>query len=189
MARSVKANIKGLEQFRDKMKQLTDEQVQIFIELTAKELAARLLAKVIKRTPVGEYGKSIVRDESGVAVRLKSGKNKGKVKKQVVKKGGTLRRGWTAKTEAEAENGSGRGTDAAIYANSLAIRKIGSDYVIEVINPVHYASYVEFGHRTANHKGWVEGEFMLTISEQELEADAPRVIENKLIKYLGEVFK
>jgi hypothetical protein len=30
---------------------------------------------------------------------------------------------------------------------------------------------------------------MLTISEQELEADAPKVIENKLIKYLGECFK
>lgn len=189
MARHVKAEIKGLEQFMDKMKQLSDEQVQTFIEACAKELAARLLAKVIKRTKVGEYGKSIVRDESGAAVRLKSGKNKGKVKKQVVKKGGTLRRGWTSKTEAEAESGSGKGSDATVYASSLAIKKVGSDYVIEVINPVHYASYVEFGHRTANHKGWVEGEFMLTISEQELEADAPRVIENKLIKYLGEVFK
>lgn len=189
MARSVKANIKGLEQFRDKLKQLSDEQIQIFIEQTAKELAARLLAKVIKRTPVGKYGKSIMRDETGEAVRYKSGKNKGKVKRQVVKKGGTLRRGWTSKTEAEAANGSGKGTDAVIYANSLAIKKIGSDYVIEVINPVHYASYVEFGHRTANHKGWVEGKFMLTISEQELEADAPRVIENKLNKYLGECFK
>jgi hypothetical protein len=107
----------------------------------------------------------------------------------VVKKGGTLRRGWTSKTEAEAANGSGKGTDAVIYANSLAIKKVGSNYVIEIINPVHYASYVEFGHRTANHKGWVEGKFMLTISEQELEADAPRVIENKLNKYLGECFK
>jgi len=107
----------------------------------------------------------------------------------VVKKGGTLRRGWTAKTEAEAESGTGKGKDAVEYANSLPIRKVGSDYIIEIINPVHYASYVEFGHRTANHKGWVEGKFMLTISEQELEADAPRVIENKLIKYLGECFK
>jgi len=189
MGRHVKADFKGLEQFRDKLQRLSDEQVQMFIESVAKELAARLLAKVIKRTPVGDYGKSIVRDESGAAVRLQSGKNKGKVKKQVVKMGGTLRRGWTAKTEAEAESGTGRGADAVAYANSLAIKKVGSNYVIEIINPVHYASYVEFGHRTANHKGWVEGKFMLTISEQELEADAPRVIENKLNKYLGECFK
>jgi len=189
MGRNVKIDIKGLEQFRDRLQQLSEEQVQIFITSCAKELAARLLAKVIKRTPVGEYGKSIMRDETGEAVRYKSGKNKGKVKRQVVKKGGTLRRGWTAKTEAEAESGTGKGKDAVEYANSLPIRKVGSDYIIEIINPVHYASYVEFGHRTANHKGWVEGKFMLTISEQELEADAPRVIENKLIKYLGECFK
>lgn len=181
MARHVKVDIKGLEQFRDKMKQLSDEQVQTFIESCAKELAARLLAKVIKRTKVGKYDKPVnfvTKEGKQVSFTPNTGK-----------KGGTLRRGWTSKTEAEAESGSGRGTDAAIYANSLAIKKVGSDYVIEVINPVHYASYVEFGHRTANHKGWVEGEFMLTISEQELEADAPRVIENKLIKYLGEVFK
>ena len=139
MSRNVKIDIQGLEQFRDKLKQFSDEQVQIFITSCAKELAARLLAKVIKRTPVGEYGKSIMRDESGEAIRLKSGKNKGKVKKQVVKKGGTLRRGWTSKTEAEAESGSGKGADGFIYASSLAIKKIGSDYVIEIINPVHYA--------------------------------------------------
>jgi hypothetical protein len=189
MSRNVRVDIKGLEQFRDRLEQFSDEQVQIFITSCAKELAARLLAKVIKRTPVGEYGKSIMRDDAGEAIRLKSGKNKGKVKKQVVKKGGTLRRGWTAKTEAEAESGTGRGADAIEYANSLVIRKVDNAYTIEVINPVHYASYVEFGHRTANHKGWVEGKFMLTISEQELEADAPRVIENKLNKYLGECFK
>jgi len=39
---------------------------------------------------------------------------------------------------------------------------------------------VEFGHRTINRVGWVDGRFMLTISEQELEADAPRILENKL---------
>ena len=27
---------------------------------------------------------------------------------------------------------------------------------------------LKFGHRTRNHKGWVQGRFMLTISEQEL---------------------
>lgn len=189
MGKSLKVDIKQLEKFRDDLEQLQENQVQQFLESCAKELAARLLAKVIKRTPVGDYGKSIMRDETGEAIRYKSGKNKGKVKKQVVKKGGTLRRGWTAKTEAEAESGTGKGKDAVEYANSLPIRKVGSDYIIEIINPVHYASYVEFGHRTANHKGWVEGKFMLTISEQELEADAPRILENKLQKFLSQFFK
>ena len=54
-----------------------------------------------------------------------------------------------------------------------------------VVNPVEYASYVEYGHRTANHSGWVKGQFMMTISEQELQKIAPKVLENKIKKYLG----
>ena len=73
--------------------------------------------------------------------------------------------------------------------DNLKVNHFGNVYVIEIINPVEYASYVEFGHRTRNHKGWVEGKFMLTMSEQEIESDAPRVLENKLKKKLGECFK
>ena len=120
----------------------------------ANSLAARLLAKVIKRTPVGDYPNS-----SG-------------------KKGGTLRRGWTG----------GKNSSAVAYADSLTIHHFGDAYVIEIINPVEYASYVEFGHRTANHKGWVNGRFMLTISEQEIQQAAPAIIEKKLMKQMGELF-
>lgn len=158
-----KVNFSALQKYQDQLKKLSDEQVQQFIESCAKELAARLLAKVIKRTPVGDYP-----TESG-------------------KKGGTLRRGWTAETESEAM--SGGKSNAQQYAASLPINNVGGVYIVEIINPVNYASYVEFGHRTSNHKGWVEGRFMLTISEQELEADAPRILENKIKKYLGECFK
>ena len=130
-------------------------QVDLFLTSCAKELAARLLAKVIKRTPVGQYPKG-------------SGKT-----------GGTLRRGWTA----------GQSSNATAYANSLTVNKVGNDYVIEIINPVEYASYVEFGHRTRNHKGWVEGHFMLTISEDEIRKSAPKILEKKLEKYLKECFQ
>lgn len=149
-------NCAELEKFKQNVeKSLGAEQIDAFIESCAKELAARLLAKVIKRTPVGQYPK-----ESG-------------------KKGGTLRRGWTA----------GQSQGAAAYAQSLKVHHFGNHYVIEIINPVEYASYVEFGHRTRNHTGWVEGKFMLTISEQEIQADAPRVLENKLKKKLKECLK
>ena len=129
-----------------------DSVVEEFINACAKELAARLLSKVIKRTPVGQY-------PSG------SGKT-----------GGTLRRGWTA------------GKGAASYAQSLQVHHYGGYYVIEITNPVEYASYVEFGHRTANHSGWVEGKFMLTISEQEVQAAAPAILERRLQQKLGELF-
>ena len=156
MARNGSVNFNDLNDFKKKLEQhFSDDQVNLFIESCAKELAARLLAKVIKRTPVGQYPKS-----SG-------------------KKGGTLRRGWT----------DGKSQPASAYANSLKVNHFGKTYVIEIVNPVEYASYVEFGHRTRNGEGWVEGKFMLTISEQELEADAPRVLKNKLKKKLGECFK
>ena len=75
------------------------------------------------------------------------------------------------------------------YADSLTVHHFGDTYVIEIVNPVEYASYVEYGHRTANHKGWVKGKFMMTISEQELEKIAPKVLENKIKKYLGGCLK
>lgn len=153
---------KQLQKLRDNLAKLQKMDMDKFCMDVSKELAARLLALVIPRTPVGQYPKS-----SG-------------------KKGGTLRRGWTAKTEGDAA-GSGN-VDAKAYADALPITKQGTNYIIEVINPVEYASYVEFGHRTANGKGWVAGQYFLTLSEQDLERIAPAVIERKLEALLREVF-
>ena len=156
MAKQGKVDFNDLTRFRDNLeKHFSGKQIDEFIESCAKELAARLLAKVIKRTPVGEYPKT------------------------TGKKGGTLRRGWTG----------GKSQNGVAYANSLKVNHFGDTFVIEIINPVEYASYVEFGHRTRGGKGWVEGRFMLTISEQEIKRDAPKVLENKLKKKLGECFK
>ncbi|OON85918.1 hypothetical protein BXO88_09830 [Oribacterium sp. C9] len=153
MARFGRFDLSGMKELQKDLQKLQD--TDEFAEACAKELAARLLAKVIKRTPVGEYSK-----ETG-------------------KKGGTLRRGWTGEKR----------QDAKAYVDSLKVNHFGDTYVIEIINPVEYASYVEFGHRTANHKGWVTGKFMMTISENELEEIAPKVLKAKLKKYLGGAFK
>ena len=64
------------------------------------------------------------------------------------------------------------------------IQKEGGIYRVDIVNNTYYASYVEFGHRTANHKGWIPGRFMLTISERELEAIAPRVLENRIKEFM-----
>lgn len=155
MGKNGKIEFDELKEVRKNIEKLSKSQVVEFMESCAKELAARLLAKVVKRTPVGQY-------PSG----------SGKV-------GGTLRRGWTA----------GKDQNATAYAKSLKIHHFGGTYVIEIVNPIEYASYVEFGHRTRNHKGWVEGKFMLTISEQEIKSIAPRILENKIKKLLGECFR
>lgn len=162
MATWGKCDFKQIKELQERIQKLEGNDFEAFCNACAKELAARLLAKVIKRTPVGDYPAS------------------------TGKMGGTLRRGWTAKNELEAMQG-GNG-NAVAWANSLPITKSGNMIQIEIVNPVHYASYVEYGHRTSNHKGWVKGRFMLTISEQELDAQAPKILEAKLAKYLGECF-
>lgn len=138
MGRWGSCDFRQLRDFQKRLQKLNTQEIdKICIELT-NQIAARLLRKVIKRTPVGQY-------PSG------SGKT-----------GGTLRRGWNIGT----------------------INKSGDTYEVEIINPVLYSSYVEFGHRTRNHKGWVRGRFMMTISEKEIEAQASKIIEKRIMEYL-----
>lgn len=164
MARMGGFNLGDLKRLQQNLNKLQDDAaINAFCEACAKELAARLLAKVIKRTPVGEYPKG-----SG-------------------KKGGTLRRGWTSQKGSGSEGLNTRG--AAQFVDTLKVNHYGDTYVIEIVNPVEYASYVEYGHRTANHKGWVKGYFMMTISEQEVQEISPKVLEKKLMKFLGGAFQ
>lgn len=161
MGKMGKFDCKGLKEFQKQLEKLQDP--EDFVEACAKELAARLLALVVKRTPVGQYPK-----------------NSGKT-------GGTLRRGWTSQ--------KGLGSDglktrsASQFVDTLKVHHFGDTYVIEIVNPVEYASYVEYGHRTADHSGWVKGQFMMTISERELQRIAPKVLENRIKKYLGGAVK
>jgi|SRR3712207_5012002 len=67
------------------------------------------------------------------------------------------------------------------------VEKQGDEYVVEIFNNCNYASYVEYGHRTKNHKGWVEGRFMATISMQEIERQLPKFLEKKQIDLLNQI--
>lgn len=178
-------NANQLRRFQGKLNEIKPEDVSGFIDACAKELAARLLATVIKRTLPGDYSKEV----EVVAKRDSKNHKKGDTYTKRVnpsgKVGGTLRRGWTAKTHEEAEGGSGRGADAKAYAESLTVNHFGDMIVIEIVNPVEYASYVEYGHRTRNHTGWVPGRFMMTISVQEIQNIAPDVLGNKVRRFLG----
>ncbi|KZS45705.1 hypothetical protein AWU65_07150 [Paenibacillus glucanolyticus] len=105
-----------------------------FVRECVAELANRLLAEVVPRTPV--------RDAAD---------------------GGDLRRSWTI---------------------GQVIMTADGGAEIEVFNPVYYSAYVEYGHRTPNHEGWVEGRFMMTLSAQKLEREIPWILERKLDKFL-----
>ncbi|WML35350.1 HK97 gp10 family phage protein [Clostridium sp. OS1-26] len=68
-----------------------------------------------------------------------------------------------------------------------SVVKQGNAYIIEIFNNVEYASYLEYGHRTKNHKGWVEGRFMATISMAEIERELPRFMESKQVELLNQI--
>lgn len=153
-------------QFRElaaRMERLSKTDISKLYEKCAKALAARLLSLVIPKTPVGDYPAS-----SG-------------------KKGGTLRRGWTAATQAEAAGGQGGVKRPDTWAASLPVWKNGDVYEIAIVNPIEYASYVEFGHRKPGG-GFVAGRRMLTVSEQLLKTKSGAVIEKEVQKFLEDTF-
>lgn len=209
MGRWGKCEYKQLERLQERMEKLAAADFDAFCRDAAKELAARLLAKVIKATPVGDtvkHTEDVLQDAAATFIgpkakaRYKSGKRAGQVKQRNVidHTGGSLRRGWTAKTAEEAASGGKQ--DPYAYAETLTIAKAGREYRIEIVNPVPYASYVEYGHRQKPGryvpalgkrltKPWAKGTFMLTVSEQELRAKAPALLDEKLTKFMGECFR
>lgn len=178
----IRIDLTGLNDLAKACKNLGASRQKMF-EACIKELAARLLRKVIKRTPVGV-------PPNGISKEIKDKYWKGYV-------GGTLRRGWTAKSEEEAK--SGNVPDIVVYLNGVQVKHSGNSFFINIINPVHYASYVEYGHRQTPgrfvpalgkrlKKSFVEGQYMLKISENELRDQAPALIQKKIEKYLKGAF-
>ena len=97
----------------------------------------------------------------------------GRVYRNVIKRtpvgkvdGGTLRRGWKLSQ----------------------VKPQGKGVQIDIYNDVDYAIYVEKGHRTRNHEGWVEGKFMLEKSENDIVKVVHLVIHDKLLRMLGNKF-
>ncbi|MDE7202422.1 MAG: HK97 gp10 family phage protein [Lachnospiraceae bacterium] len=188
MGKMGKFSATDMKKLQKQLNKIKEADADAFVEECARELAARLLAKVIKRTPVGDYSKEI---EVTAEKDSKNHKKGDTYKKRVNpdgKVGGTLRRGWTAQRSGSGAEGL-HTSGARQYVDTLRIHHYGGFLIIEIENPVEYASYVEYGHRTASHKGWVPGRFMLKMSEQEIQEIAPKVLENKIKKYLTECMK
>lgn len=187
MAKWGRCDYRQLKKLQDNLAKLQSVDMDKFCRDTSKELAARLLSLVIPATPVGNYSKEVTVTAKRDSKYHKKGDTYTKRVNPSGKKGGTLRRGWTARTEQEAAARSGS-NNAQEYAEALPVTRQGTVYTVEVINPVHYASYVEFGHRTRGG-GWKEGKYFLTISEQQLRGQAPAIIEEKLKKLFKEAFR
>lgn len=150
----LKIDTSGLKEFEMQLRQLSNEQMQQFTEQMVKELAEIEFAKIIDKTPVGVYDQPVY--------FVTKDKKEVSFTPKTGKQGGTLRRNWAIGE----------------------VTKKGDIYEIEITNSTEYASYVEYGHRTADHAGWVDGRFMMTISEQEMEAQGPAIIERRLTDFM-----
>ncbi|WP_313132638.1 HK97 gp10 family phage protein [Anaerocolumna sp.] len=181
MAIRLKVDVSGLKEFEKQLKQLQEEDMQQFNEQMVKELAAIALSKLIGKTPVGTYDKPVqftTKDGKEVSFTPHTGKQ-----------GGTLRRGWTSSKESEAATGTGDGKDKIKeHIDLLKVKKVGEIYEIEITNPVNYASWVDTGHRIylKDKIGWVDGNFMVKITEEEMESQGPAIIERRLKAFLKE---
>lgn len=80
--------------------------------------------------------------------------------------GGTLRNGWKFKMR-----GNGKHLEADYY------------------NDTDYATYVEYGHRTRDHKKWVIGHFMLTKGIQAVERSRTKIAKSVIEKAYKGKFK
>nr|DAN54164.1 MAG TPA: type I neck protein [Caudoviricetes sp.] len=190
----IRVQFDGLKEFQKIIEEMEKEKEQLMIDII-KELAGRLLRKVIKRTPVSS-------PNFGIATYKRDNKKKG------IKKGDTIYdkkgRARVLKTKTVSYKKGGKtfsktygGQGGTLRKNWTVsdVRKNGGNYEIEVSNSTEYASYVEFGHRQTPgrfvpaigkrlKKSWVKGKFMLTISESELQKQAPSVIEKKITEWL-----
>lgn len=158
-------DFKELIELNDKLRAFNKGKLLNFVREVSRELAGRLLEGAVYRTPVDT---------------------------------GVLRAGWTARTEQEAKKGYW--INPKVYASRLPVKKSGNVYTITIINPVEYASYVEYGHRQEVgryvpaikkrlKKHWIDGQFMLTKAEMELEGELPQIIERKIIKFLKDALE
>ena len=165
-------HIKG---FENRLKLLKNDVRAAYFEACAKELAARLLAKVVKRTLPGEKPAYAT---SAALAKYWGGYS-----------GGTLRRGWTGGKDARAD----------AYARSLPVTYSNGVYTVIIRNPVEYASYWEYGHRQRAgryvpqlglklKKSFVKGSKALEVSEEEISRIAPALLEKRLNQLLRSVF-
>jgi len=129
-------------------------QEENFIFEVMNQLGNIMITDVKKRTPVGQYDNTVYFVRGGKLLVFESKTKQGR-------QGGNLRRNWTLD----------------------GVSKSGSGYVVTISNNTEYAGYVENGHRTVGG-GWVEGQFFLKITMEEIMAKLPAIVGPMYENYL-----
>lgn len=108
---------------------------------------------------------------------------------------GLLRAAWTVGDGVSAARGRWSATgkkmqyteDAAssTAATLQSVQRVGDGLVITIINPVEYASFVEYGHMTRDRKRWIEGKFMCTLAIDEVAKLIPQRFAAEFAAWVG----
>lgn len=69
------------------------------------------------------------------------------------------------------------------------VSKVGNGYQVEIYNDLEYASSVEYGHRINGGKGWKEGKFMMTITENDIQRRLDKIAQPHIDNMLKGMFK
>lgn len=168
-----------LDDFHKKLQKLNSMQKHAFMQQATKDSAGGFLQIVIKNTPTGDSRK----DRDGNTIHV----------------GGALKRAWTARSEQEAENGS-KVPSAMVFAKTLDVQRSANAYSVDVVNHMHYASYVENGHRQEPgrfvpaigkrlKKKWVEGQFFMKNSQSQFSEAWAGFLTSRLDKFLRKTFR
>lgn len=166
MARWGKCDFAQLQGLEARLTQLEQAELDRFFRAAAQDLAVRLLAKAVKRTPVG------------APPRLE-GPKAGEIRSEYWAgyQGGALRQGWTV-LPIEKKGGA--------YQITVTNNLLYASYV-EYGHRQTPGRYVPaLGKRLK--AAWVPGRYMMTISAQELERLAPALLEKRLHQFLRGCF-
>lgn len=126
-----------------------------FLLDVANELGNGMLSSLKANTPVGQYDGTVFFVQGGKLFKFMPKNARKKV-------GGTLARSWFL---------------------TPAIQ-LGNEILVEATNNIYYGPFVNYGHRTADHKGWVEGQFFVEASMDEVEANLDPILMNRFLNYL-----
>lgn len=113
-----------------------------------------MIREVKMNTPVGQYDNSVFFVSDGKLLVFEGS--------GTMRQGGELRRNWVLG----------------------GVQSTGDGYVVTISNNTEYASWVENGHRTADHSGWVEGQFFLKITMDQIMDQLPKIVGPAYREYL-----
>lgn len=129
-------------------------QEETFIIDVMNRLGNLMIREVKMRTPVGQYDNSVFFARDGKLFVFEATGGRNRV-------GGELRRNWVLE----------------------GVQATGDGFIVTISNNTEYGPFVENGHRTVNG-GWVEGQFFLKITMEEIMSQLPKIVGPAYEEYL-----